>query len=228
MLSAPELPKGLTFSRFSLTVSGSVQLPESRLDWARGVVNSTEGDDHCAFYAPFPTEKQKAELWILLGVHTTHYETAPDPETFEFHYEVRLQRHTGRGEGLAAGRASAIFDELRTLPEHSVRVLMTVWAPTEALQTPVSLPFPISQAAVPGFSEVRGVRLVKIDPEDPELELYSAIVDTYGPNSSIQITAPMTAVWSSNLLIEAASLGFSVVELAIGPVLSEADNGQNR
>ena len=227
MLSAPELPKGLTLSQFSLTVSGSVQLPESRLDWARGVVNSTE-DDHCAFYAPFLTEGHKAELWILFGVHTTHYETTPDPGTFEFHYEVRLQRHTGRAEEQALSRFSAIFEELKALPEHSVRVLMTVWAPTSAIQTPVSLPFPISQAAAPGFSEVRGVRLVKIDPEDPAVELYSAIVDTYGPNGSIQIAAPMSAVWSSDLLVEAASLGFSVVELAIGPVLSEADNGSNR
>lgn len=227
MLSAPELPKGLTFSRFSLTVSGSVQLPESRLDWARGVVNSSDNDDHCAFYAPFPTSGQKAELRMLLGVHTTHYETTPDPGTFELHYELRLQRHTGRGAEQTGGRVAAIFDELRSLPEHSVRVLMTVWAPTDAIQTPVALPFLINQAAAPGFSEVRGVRLVKIDPEDPKVELYSAIVDTYGPNSSIQIAAPMTAVWSSDLLIEAASLGFSVVELAIGPVLSEAENDSN-
>jgi hypothetical protein len=68
---------------------------------------------------------------------------------------------------------------------------------------------------------------VKTDPENPEVELYSAIVDTYGPNGSVQIVAPMTVDWSPKVIAEAASLGFSIIDLAVGPALNEVYSDAN-
>lgn len=149
---------------------------------------------HGRLRMPVQIGTQPGELRARVGIHDKRSKGAavaaraggePTPWV---HYDIELRR-LGQGDSVEAvdddwGRLASVLDRL--IGAHACDVRFQIELPSKA---PVVFTLPVSLGGdVPGFSEVRGVQLVKADPEKPENALYSVILQLFGQSLFVNVS----------------------------------------
>lgn len=169
---------------------------------------------HAEFREPVTIGGQEAELSGVLGIHNNVGEAGAGRPWV--HYNVRLRRRRTRASTQNEEGWTQLCDAiLRVLGSHSAKVVVSLEIPTDSATPAVSLPIKLSPSEVTGFSEIRGVRLVQVDPAKPESSLYSAIVQQ--SSSSVSVHAISAAEINSRpeMLNVAWASGLAVARLAV-------------
>ena len=226
----PALPESIAVEYFSLSLRGDVEISTQHLSRIREASGQTVEEPHLSFQTVLSGPGYTAGVFGLIGVHTTSrrdekaeqqqlssVDGEPLASTFEVHYEFVV-----RPQVKPSAKSNPHWDALRrslegTIPLHSAQVDLLLVADEIEFGFPVSVPLPLNPTDVPGFSEIRGLRLVQLDPENPDVELYYAILDRSGGRRSVQISSPVEVEWTDDILHSAMNHALSIVEIATRP-----------
>lgn len=186
----------------------------------RGILASAglEGDNiHLTMSESGDAEYGGGALAGLLGIHreTVAPET-PDPSRtpFWFHYKFTW---TPRPR-IAAKDAlwdSAFAAVAPLVPQHPARALLDAEYAANRFDFPVSVPISLAAEDAPGFSQIRGVRLVQVDPAKPTSELYSVVLDRDTEFDHVLIRAHVSTAFDDNILCSAAEQIEAIANLAL-------------
>lgn len=196
------------FTFAHLGVSGTLLLDDPDYDQLRRVLGLTEDSYHLTARRPFAVGSISAEIRSVIGIHAPS-KAEPDSGYVHLEFEVDPRRNPKEQSVEEWSRALDVMNSLA--PAGPLSVQMRLLSPATSLLA-VSLPL---QVQVPGFSEVRGVRLSKSDPNDPEGELYFVALDRFRDRISVYAHTVANLKIEERMLANAAASILPIVGLAI-------------
>ena len=215
----PELPSWLSGRHPRLAVSGEFDLDQDTYQEISGKIETDEdGDIHLLSFFSQADEGRSPELRVSLGIHgpengvrRVHYRFAHS-ETRLFTWEE--DEDTANLEKILPVLASASIAHVT-----DISLAVVVNDPDEEFVFP--LPIDLNGSPVSGFTQIKGVRLAQLDPDDPTQELYSAILDLGdGPEAkgSASIYTTIEAPFQTSLLTVALERAIPVIMLTLQQV----------
>jgi len=226
----PELPRGYDLQWFYLGIRGDFGFSAEDYEKIRRDAGISKKNQHVGFTQTVDLAGRSAELRGTIGVHDLRGIEAeldlaagePPPTDAWVHYALSVEL-TSKPEETTEGDWDAAYVAVRNLlPERvPMSVILRMSVPSGKIDPAVSLPISLGKTAVSGFSEIRGVRLAEADPDDPDEELYSLIIDQSGDTTSIQVFASVETPCDEHVLLTALDRALAVTELAIRKVNGE-------
>jgi hypothetical protein len=175
-------------------------------------------------------EGQRFTLTGTVGIHDDtrrrNPQEAADPALtgLDLHYWFRLRRGTAESEAegeIAAGWEQVVRAVGGVLGTHSADVLLYERRPVSTFVPAVALPIMVKESEVPGFTEIRGVRLVKLAADAETGELYSVIIDRFGERYYATVRTSLELSLDERILLAAHERARSVAELAFHQVTEQ-------
>jgi len=203
----------------SLTLRATLDLDANSLSALRDAL-AEELPAHSSFRHETSFCGEQAELSGLIGIHKREGEG--QSELFDgptspgwIHYNLRLAT-TSRPRNTA----SSTWDRFagcvaNTLRSHVVQVNANWFLPSNHTTLGVALPIALGSSELPGFKEIRGVRLSQPDPDSKNEELYSLILDQARDETIVQVRSSIESVLDDHIMDNALARCISIVELAV-------------
>jgi hypothetical protein len=161
-----------------------------------------------------------AEVRALIGIHEPKAIQGVDlfghePRPHWVHFSVDFVAGIQGRENRTCAWA-AVYEALCTILSSRALNVTAFWSlPRSSFTFAVALPIPL-QGDIPGFTDIRGVRLAEPDPDNPGSDLYSLILDHYETSASVQVRTTLEDMLSTDLLQKATDRALSIVGLAVG------------
>ena len=221
----PRVPPGLSDAFTALYVEASYDLTAEEFVPFRPFLGQ---DSQRHIWAQRTTERDghQFSLAAVVGIHDygadLEFQQAKAADAaltgFDLHYGFRLRRGTGRADKTDAGWDEVIAAVRRMHGTHSVDVVLYQRHETSTVVPAVALPIAVKETDVPGFSEIRGVRLVKAAPEAGTEELYSVTIDRAGDQYHARIATSIELPLDEEMLVAAHERARSIADLAFHKV----------
>jgi len=179
----PRVPPGLATWFRGLGVEASYHLEPAEFEPLRALLREGATAIHSYLRQTVQAEGQAFVINGLMGIHDFRSQPPPEAASEDYtglylHYHLRLRR--GRATDATtpdwAATTGAVSGVIGT---NTAEVELLLDHPVGGVVPAVALPIAVKEADVPGFSEIRGVRLAKTAPDGTE-ELYSVVIDRVG------------------------------------------------
>lgn len=159
-----------------------------------------------------------AELTCYLGMEDPG--AADDEEGGELdtncHFHIQLFSRHSESHARPSDNWTALYEALReAMPMLVGSVGLRFTIPAKDAVTAIKLPIPLGASETPGFSEVRGVRLAKLDPTSDGEELYSVIIDHYRDVLAIDSRSSVEVAIDEGLLMTAVDRAIAIGSQAV-------------
>lgn len=219
----PAAPDHLPVQSFSLALENTLVISDEAYNTIRQRTGLGAGTNHVAIRESVEIGGTSAELRGLIGLHPGGEEAGEDTDQTQpdypwVHYSLELRPARG-AESVSEGHWRTISSALaEILGAHTINFSSTVWFQRGDVVLAVSLPIELGPSEVPGFSEIRGVRLSKPDPDDNSKDLYSAIIDNYSKYVYITISATIESPFDKDVLVRAFDRVSSITDLLVKQV----------
>jgi len=206
---------GLSSIRFlSLAVTASIDLSNDQFLQLSTLFGVDKPAHHASFAIGEKAGTADVEVYGFLGLHAANADAPSDEqEDANLHYELELRlldRPRDRPSLSKEWEALvAAASDLRLV--HTASVQLRAEASLDAV-LPVKLPISLAGLDAPGFSEIRGVRLVCLD-EGRENELYSLVIDQRSKATLLNAVAPVETNLDGRLLITAFERASAIIQL---------------
>ena len=201
----------------SVSAEADLTVTEAEIKTLRSAVDLEE-EDHFIYRTNIGEE---GSVVGLVGIHDYGIadETEVDPTAhIRVHFSIGYRAGlTFRAEKATPGWSEALDLINEHLSERLIEVEAFLRVDEGAERFAFPVPMDLAETGIAGFTELRGARLVKSDPEEPEKELYSVILDSFGGTSpaNVSVSAWIEAGVDENLLPNALQRCSSVLELAL-------------
>lgn len=215
----PRFPEVVPVLGASLTVRSTSDLMQDEVEALRAQI-SGEISRHASFRQEVQFAGGKAEFRGVIGIHRVQataegdlFQTEPQ-EKHWIHFQldlltgVRPRPHKGDSWDELAHAVS------RVLNARPIRVSAFWSLPRDRVTFAVTLPIELGYD-IPGFSEIRGVRLAQPDPDNPDDDLYSLILNHSGKSATVQISASFESTFSHDLLTKALDRATAVANFGV-------------
>lgn len=200
----------------SLSVASDFSLTPDEFAGLKSQLGFSGDEYHLHTREEFAVGSQATELRSTFGFHGIDASSSTrrsNPAEAYVHYDITVvQRERPKTEHSSEWAAAAAALQA-IIPTHAAPVDMRIYLSSKAILT-VQLPLALPSGEAPGFSEIRGLRMVKSDPSDPESELYFVALDKFRDRVSVYTHASADISFAPNLLQEAATAAFAVASLA--------------
>lgn len=212
----PSRPAGFEANYFRLTVLGQFDLSAEEFE-AFAASIGFDGED---FHARLDESEEDSDWGSiafsgLIGIHKSSADENGVGERYWLHYSVDFLRDVGSKPSTSPKWQVAFTALAMELPRHAATVRFFAELRSESVVFAIDTPIPLAPSEVPGFSEIRGVRLVKTDPDEPDTELYSIVLDRPGRAATVQIQADVEANLNHEVLATGFDRAMTVMNLAV-------------
>ena len=203
----------------SLEVELNAYVDEQTFEALSNRLGGVAKDLHGKFRVPVRLGSRDGELAGLVGIHNLRREnwtpSSAQDTGFWIHLEVSVRRRNNPVTENVSWEAiySAVVETLGSRP---LVASLDLDVPAEGSTPAVALPIELTE--VPGFSHIRGVRLVKDDEKTPNSALYSVILQHFGTRLSVQARTEISGPLSKDVLPMAWSRALGVARLAVPSV----------
>ncbi len=209
----------------SLSISETVSIGTAAAASLRSRVTTKDDSFHVAIRQPVAVGDCSSELRGLIGIHGLHAAARSrrrskssqekGPRRF-IHYELGL-RSTSFAKTIESDSWDEAFKAVaEKLGTHSVSVNLSL-SLSEETRPKIQLPIMVSQAEAMGFTEIRGIRLVQVEPKATG-ELYSVIVDrSANGRIGLSVSTQVEVTLSTESLLIAFTRAMSIANLTFWP-----------
>jgi len=223
VFAVPDLPSSIATGLKEISVHLVANLSEEEFDRVKATLKFESKEAHASLRQEMVIGSQKFEVWGLIGIHDNREKQAdaeplnadPTWTGFDLHFSVLLRRRANpRNDDPAAWESFVeALKPIWTPLQARIGAIFDVPAPEATLA--LKLPVALAGSEVPGFSRVTGMRLAQMDTEDPNAELYSAILQHHGTSVSVQASNLMDLHLDDQILSRALERALPVAKLAI-------------
>ncbi len=218
----PSLPAGLPATFTALHVNVWRDLAAQEFEPLR-LFLGRKSQRHIHLCRTFGGDDEQFTVLGVTGIHDYHgnpafeKDAAADPALtgFDLHYGFRLRRGAGPKEETEAGWDEVVAAIGQALGTHSADAVLYERHQTSGVVPAVALPITVKEADVPGFSEIRGVRLVKMAPEGEPEELYSVTIDRVEDDYLTTVVTSIELALDERILVAAYERARSIADLAL-------------
>lgn len=217
----PVFPDDLPPDRFFVSVWSSFDLSVEEEEGLRRVLGENLLGHH-TIREQVEFAGKTAEVRALIGIHGPRPQQETDlfedaSRTHWIHFSLDFTAGI-RPRNNQSQMWAVAYEALRNTVSSRVFDVNAFWSfPKDSSTFAVALPI-LLQGDIPGFTEIRGVRLSEPDPDDPTGELYSLILDHYGNSASAQVRTTLDSDLSGDLLKKAMDRAIAIVRLAVEPI----------
>ena len=216
----PAAPEHLPVQSFSLALEKTLAISDEAYAAICHRMGGAAASSHVAIREPVSVGGTSAEIRGFIGLHPRPNEAGEDTDQLQqrspwLHYSLEL-RPVRRAEAATEADWQTISSALaEVLGTHTINFSSTVWFERKDVVLAVSLPIELGPSEVPGFSEIKGVRLSKADPENSSEDLYSAIIDNHDKYVYITVTATIESPFDEDVLVRAFDRVSSITDLLV-------------
>lgn len=216
----PAPPADLNLQRVRLAVRCNFDLDAGEYEELRRSLAGSERSYHLVLRQAVSFGGDPAELSALIGLHAApdtpkEGEERPPRDKPWLHYRIDMVSAVAARQVESEGWVQLAEAAERLIPEHSSRVKLNAELGSEDVALGVRLPIQLGQSEVAGFSTIRGVRLVQPDPQNPEHELYSLVLDQWNSTVGFTVNTFAEARFDQTVLVKALDRALSVLRLGV-------------
>jgi hypothetical protein len=175
---------------------------------------------HSAFRQKASFAGGHAELSGLIGIHPDTRKDQSELFSGEtpsgwIHFEVSLTT-VPRPRTTPSEDWQRIMEALGQVVDSYVVSVFAYWhLPAKDTTLGVTLPIPLESSQIPGFKEIRGVRLVQPEEQGKDGELYSLIIDRVVEKTVVQVRSTMESALDDGIIVRALEHSLSIANLAV-------------
>lgn len=212
----PAFPEGFAAVDYRLDVTTTVTLSAAEFEAAHAELDFSGSAHHAQIAAPITDAGwPDGRLTGVVGLHRRKGKGKGKRASGGWvHYSLMFDR--GAITEVDQDWAQTMEVVGRILPRHPARVIFWAKFPKAAISFAIGTPFQLSATDVPGFSEIRGIRLVKTIPDvRPDEELYSIVLDRHPEHLTYQVQSPIETLFNDQILSVALGRSFEIAALAV-------------
>lgn len=210
-LAIPPVTERLKPRVWTLRLQSVLPLEPGQLGRLLAIAHDEDDEEnaHARVICGRETNEQSFEIYSFIGIHS---KGGPKEGPYA-HCELRISQDSRPTNMKSGADWGALFDGFSREVEEVVWQMSAYWRfPREAAAFGVELPIHLTD--LPGFSEIRGIRLVESDTDTDE-ELYSLILDEYESDRSAQVTMEVELPVDDQLFVTAWEKALSLAGLVV-------------